>query len=102
MNKMKEQELTPEQKKDIEARFALLIEEVKKYEFTLSAQVIATNIGDDVFGFKVVPSFQDTKYLAKKEEAPVVAPTEPKITDVEATEVSKDEPTISPYSGQPE
>jgi len=87
---------TKEQEEEIKVRYAQVVEQIKKFEFTLSAQVIPTNIGNDVFGFKVVPFLADTKY-SKKEE-PKVETTEaeaPKITDVEAT------PTVSPFVAQP-
>lgn len=56
------QEYTPEEKKDIVERTNKAIETLKELQLNPSAQIIANNVGDDTFGFKVIPYLADLKF----------------------------------------
>ena len=58
-------EYTPEQIKDIKEREKEVVDTLKELEFTISAQVLPVNIGDNTFANKVVPYLADTKYAEK-------------------------------------
>jgi len=61
---MNPNELTEVQRKDIEGRVAQATKALADLNLTPKASVQATNIGDDVFGFKVVVYLEDNKFLS--------------------------------------
>lgn len=81
------QKYTDEQVKDIQEREAKAIEALKELQMTLSAQVVAVNVGDNTFANKVIPYLSDMKYTAQ--EGDVESPIrieEGKIVDEPAKE----------------
>lgn len=54
---------TDEQKKEINERVATANEFLKGLDLRIQASISAANMGDDVFGIKVIPYLQDQKYL---------------------------------------
>jgi hypothetical protein len=59
---------TKEQEQDIEERVKKAVDFLAELQLGVSAQVVAQNMGNDVFGTKVYPYLQDLKY--KNESAP--------------------------------
>ena len=88
---MQPQEYSSEQIADVKVRVEKAIVFIKELELQLAAQMLPKNIGDNVFGLKLTPFLQDTKFIPKPDTS---EPEAPKITDVEA------EPTISPFVPQ--
>lgn len=60
-----ENKYTPEQIKDVQEREAKALAYLKDLELTPSAILSMSNNGNDVFGVKVQPYLQDTKYQGK-------------------------------------
>lgn len=60
--------LTEVQIEDIQVREKKALEFLKENDLTPAAQVISVNLGNDVFGTKVVCYLQDIKYADKPEE----------------------------------
>lgn len=57
---------TPEQKKDIEARVEKARMALTEFNLQPACMPQMYNIGDDVFGIKLIPYLQDTLYTPKK------------------------------------
>ncbi len=76
-------EYSTEQKTDIEERLTKASHALKELQLAPAAQMMLVNTGNDIFGIKVIPGLNDTKYSQPKEV--VETPTE--------VEVIKDEPT---------
>lgn len=60
---------TEEQKKEILERLARASASLKELEFELACQPTMENTGNNVFGIKLTPYLQDTKYSSK--ESPI-------------------------------
>ena len=86
-----QQEYTSEQLSDIKVRAEKAIAFLKELELQPAAQMLPQNMGNDIFGLKLVAFLQDTKFIPKPD---TTEPEAPKITDVKA------EPTISPFVPQ--
>lgn len=74
------QEYTPEQLSDIKERFEKASAFLTEINMQPVAQMTPTNLGNDVFAFKITVSLQDTKFAPQKIE-------DPKPIDIEATPV---------------
>ncbi len=59
-----------EQIKDIQEREKLCLEFLAEHQMSPSANMQASNLGNDTFGLKVTPFLNDTKYAAKEEVKP--------------------------------
>lgn len=53
---------TEEQKEDINERVAKANDLLKGLDLRVQASISAQNVGDDIFGLKVIPYLQDIKY----------------------------------------
>ena len=84
-------EYTKEQIEDIKVRSQKAVDFLKELELQPAAQMLPQNMGNDIFGLKLTPFLQDTKFT----KIDTSEPEAPKITDVKA------EPTISPFVPQP-
>lgn len=60
------QNYTEEETKDIIERTKKALETLKELQLNPSAQVVAHNLGEDTFGFKVIPYLSDLKFIEKK------------------------------------
>ncbi len=60
-------ELTKEQQLDIANRVKEAHEVLKKLDLTVACQIAKENLGNDVFGDRLYPYLQDTKYSGKGE-----------------------------------
>lgn len=88
---MQPQEYSSEQIADVKVRVEKAIVFLKELELQLAAQMLPQNIGDNIFGLKLTPFLQDTKFIPKPDTS---EPEAPKVTDIKA------EPTISPFVPQ--
>lgn len=61
---MNPQNLTEDQRKDIEDRVAQATKALADLNLTPKASVQAKNTGDDVFAFKVIVYLEDNKFLS--------------------------------------
>ena len=59
---MNQDQYTKEQQKDIEDRVAKAQEALKELQLQPAAQIYKINMGDDVFGDRLIPYLQDLKY----------------------------------------
>ena len=84
-------EYIKEQIEDIKVRSQKAVDFLKELELQPAAQMLPQNMGNDIFGLKLTPFLQDTKFT----KIDTSEPEAPKITDVKA------EPTISPFVPQP-
>ncbi len=66
-----------EQIKDITEREKLCLEFLKEHQMTPAATMNAAKMGSDVFGIKVTPFLNDTKYSADAEVKVQDLPVEP-------------------------
>ena len=62
------QNLTEEQKKEVEERTQKALEYLKESNLTLEAIVLPVNIGKNVFANQIIPVLQDSKYLPTQTE----------------------------------
>lgn len=62
---MQQTELTEEQRKDIEIRVEKAKTTLTELKLQPACMPYMTNMGDDVFGIKLVPYLQDTQYASK-------------------------------------
>jgi hypothetical protein len=88
---MQPQQYSDEQIADVKIRVEKAIVFLKELELQLAAQMLPQNMGDNVFGLRLIPFLQDTKFIPKPDTS---EPEAPKITDVKA------EPTVSPFVPQ--
>lgn len=58
-------EYTEEQKKEILERLEKARNALKELQFELACQPTMENMGDNVFGIKLTPYLQDTRYNSK-------------------------------------
>ena len=66
-----ENKFSKEQIEDIKAREKEALEHLTRLELTPACQILKENIGNDIFGDRLYPYLQDTKYSPK--ESPIQA-----------------------------
>lgn len=71
---MNKDQYTPEQVKDIKEREAKALSMLKELQLTPAAMIVKENLGNDVFGDRMIPYLQDIKY---SKDNLIVSPLQP-------------------------